>query len=389
MDAVYNRFAYLLEGYKSLSLTKKELAEFYLLVNDPACSSQLEDQFDADLLQDELTETLSVEESVKLYDLVWQSVQPATPVRQISFLHKWRWAAAAVILLAAGLGTWLLWNSTTAPAFVENQHQRDIQPGKEGAILTLGNGAQIVLDDQGNGMIAEQRGANILLQDGQLQYQSNQKMEQQAMYNTMSTPKGRTFTLQLPDGTKVWLNAASSIRYPTIFTGKDRSVEINGEAYFEVAKDPSKPFRVDVNKRADIEVLGTSFNVHAYDNESSLKTTLIEGSVRVENDASSVILKPGQQARVDDQITIEQNASISKVMAWKNGQFNFEGMTLKEVMRQLERWYDIEVVYEKNVKDIEFFGKLDRNLTLEGLMKSLKYADINFRIEGRKLIIMP
>jgi ferric-dicitrate binding protein FerR (iron transport regulator) len=171
--------------------------------------------------------------------------------------------------------------------------------------------------------------------------------------------------------------------------GKERVVEITGEAYFEVAANPKMPFKVTVNHKAEIEVLGTHFNVNAYVNEVSLNTTLLEGSVLINNGTEKAILKPGQQAQVTQAIKIVRDADIDKIMAWKNGYFNFEGMNLREVMQQLERWYDIEVVYENNVPDVRFYGELSRDLNLSGIIAALKDSDVHFRIEGKKLIVLP
>jgi ferric-dicitrate binding protein FerR (iron transport regulator) len=240
------------------------------------------------------------------------------------------------------------------------------------------------------------------------------------------TPKGRQFSLLLPDGTQVWLNAASSIRYPTTFTEGQRRVEVSGEVYFEIARNTKMPFRASVNNKAEVEVLGTHFNVNAYENEEYINTTLLEGSIKVQaggaaqpgnNDSSqvaspdrpdphpaqpsSVILKPGQQAlmqvgettqpamKAQPGITVV-DADIDQVMAWKNGAFNFNGASLEEVMRQLERWYDIEVIYEKGVPDIRIGGELSRDVSLAGLLKGLKESKVRFRIEeGHRLVVLP
>jgi hypothetical protein len=299
---------------------------------------------------------------------------------------------AAAIIIIAGIATWFITGNRSNDRVVNNKGHRkvDIAPGHDGAILTLANGSQMVLDSLGNGVIASQNGAQVVLKNGFVQYDATGKTSVEITYNTMSTPRGRQFQLVLPDGSKVWLNAASAIKYPTTFTGKERLVEMNGEAYFEVAKDAAKPFRVKINEGLYVQVLGTNFNVNAYENEAAVKTTLLEGSVQVVA-KSSVLLKPGEQAIVTQasQPAIDDKPSIDKVMAWKNGLFNFEGMRLKEVMKQLERWYDIDVVYEPGVPDIEFYGELSRNTTLIDVIAALKDSDVHFRIEGRKLIVLP
>ncbi len=312
------------------------------------------------------------------------------------FRKKWlRYAAAVVFILGLGLCFFLTnrpHNENVLTPIAHTNSSEDIQPGKEGAVLTLVDGSKLVLDSLGNGLITTQNGTKVMLRNGALVYNADQSSPIAAGYNTMTTPKGRQFQLVLPDGSKVWLNAASSIRYPIIFTGNERKVEITGEAYFEVVKNTSLPFRVKMNEGREIEVLGTHFNVNSYDNEESINTTLLEGSVRVNNKNSRIVLKPGQQARVGatEKINVLDDVDVDRVMAWKNGIFDFQDASLEEVMRQLERWYDIEIVYEKNIPRLEFFGKMGRDLTLSAVLRGLEKSNVQFRMEsGRKLVVLP
>ena len=324
--------------------------------------------------------------------------QPAVkaPIRKI-FMRQWWIAASVILVVCTGMYFWLRDNNSaeTTPGVAYN---KDIAPGKEGAILTLADGSQVVLDSLGNGVIAAQNGAQVIIKNGALVYEAlneGKQHETQLAYNIMNTPKGRQFSLLLPDGTRVWLNAASSIRFPTVFTGNTRQVEVNGEAYFEVAKNPAMPFIVNVNNRATIEVLGTHFNVNAYENEGTINTTLLEGKVKINN----ALLKPGQQAQLANTtmaagnttpVKIISEVNVEKVVAWKNGLFNFEGATLKEVMRQLTRWYDIDVVFEGEVPDIHFVGEMEKNMPLKDLLEILEKTGVHFRIEaGRKLVVLP
>jgi ferric-dicitrate binding protein FerR (iron transport regulator) len=269
----------------------------------------------------------------------------------------------------------------------------DIEPGKEGAILTLDDGTTVLLDSMSNGLVATQNGTKVLLNDGQLTYSVDNSSQGKLAYHTMTTPKGRQFQLQLPDGSKVWLNAASSIRYPVVFTGKGREVEVTGEVYFEISQNPNMPFRVTANGKTEIEVIGTHFNINAYTNEGNIRTTLLEGSVRISDHSEKIVLKPGQQAQsgqASDPIKIIDDVDVEKVMAWKNGVLNFQDATLEEVMRQLERWYDIDVIYEKGIPKLEFFGKMGRDLTLNEVLRGLQISEVRCRIEeGRRLVIMP
>ncbi|WP_346319307.1 FecR domain-containing protein [Chitinophaga sp. YIM B06452] len=310
------------------------------------------------------------------------------PVHRVHFMRRWGWAAA-VAVLAAGLGAYLLsTRDKSSQPEVAAVNTPDIAPGKNGAVLTLADGSQVELDSLGNGVIATQNGAKVRLQNGQVVYDETGEPAGTA-FNTMTTPRGRQFRITLPDDTKVWLNAASSLRYPTAFTGKERRVEVTGEAYFEVAKNKDKPFLVEVNNTAEVQVLGTHFNINAYANEPAIYTTLLEGKVGVVSNRQGAMLKPGQQAQISNGIKVADDVDIDKVMAWKNGVFNFEGATLEQFLRQVERWYDIDVEYEKGVPAITFWGKMTRDIPLSGLLVVLQKSNVHFRLEGRKLIVLP
>jgi transmembrane sensor len=322
------------------------------------------------------------------------------------FLQPWfKYAAAAILIIAV---VFFIWSSrqkpmtVTASAETPKPTNTDIAPGSQGAILTLADGRQVVLDSLGNGTISLQTGAEVRLKDGQLVYAPVASAEQQLAYNSISTPKGRQFQLVLPDQTKVWLNAASSLKYPTQFSGNERRVEIQGEAYFEVAKDARKPFIVSLPDRpdgagADVKVLGTHFNINAYSNEPAIKTTLLEGAVQIvkhktgNRKENAIVLKPGEQGVdiANAPLTIYRSPNIDKVMAWKNGVFNFEEATLQEVMHQLERWYDIDVEYETGIPKLEFVGKMGRDLSLKNVLRGLELSKVHFRLEGRKLVVLP
>lgn len=314
-------------------------------------------------------------------------------------LVRWLAAASVLFVLAASSYWWAISFSPQEPT-VADVRPVTVMPGKNGAILTLADGSQLVLDSLGDGRVASQQGANAVLKAGSLAYDQTGPGSNETEFNTMTTPKGRQFHVTLPDGTGVWLNAASSLRYPTAFAGKERVVILTGEAYFEVAKNEKMPFRVEVSNRATVEVLGTHFNVKAYTNEESIDATLLEGSVRVtagetHDHGNAVRLKPGQQARIprtgdraDGLLRVVAVADIDNVMAWKNGTFNFEGQSLVEVMRQLERWYDINVSYEGSPRGMKFFGKMDRNITLNELLTILSNNGLQYRLEGGKTLII-
>ncbi|MDH7463224.1 FecR domain-containing protein [Chitinophagaceae bacterium 26-R-25] len=318
------------------------------------------------------------------------------PMNRSRLIVRWAVAASAILVLATGSYLWFQ-NSTVPSVKQQAKAQQDIPAGKTGAILILADGSKVVLDSLHNGVIAQQNGSQVLLKSGQLAYDASSSSTGEPTYNVLNTPKGRQFQLVLPDGTKVWLNSASSLKYPTTFSSKDRRVQLSGEAYFEVSKAVDKPFILILANNAEVKVLGTSFNVNAYDNESKIKATLLEGSVKVTASNTSgvangeaAILKPRQQAQLaqaGNDIAVVSNVDVDKVVAWKNGVFNFEGASLTEVMRQLERWYDIEVVYEGDVPNIEFYGELSRNNSLNDVIAALKDSDVHFRRDGRKLIV--
>ncbi|QEC42126.1 FecR family protein [Pseudobacter ginsenosidimutans] len=353
-----------------------------------------------ELTPDALYELLLVEDQVQTYDADrWEPVltkvfnvdkfeeriESAPVVHRVHFLRKWWAAASIIVLLSAVVYFYLKPSKLNQDKGIANTDSIEIQPGKTGAILTLADGSRVSLDSIQNGEIALQGGVRAKVVNGALMYEGQ---GQEMLYNTMSTPKGRQFQVTLPDGTGVWLNAASSIRYPTSFTGAERKVEITGEVYFEVKKD-IRPFIVSADNRAEVTVLGTSFNVNSYSNETEIRATLLEGAVQVSKGAQSVIIKPGEQAVVQQTISITKGVALEKVMAWKAGLFNFEDVSLGEAMRQLERWYDIEVIYEKDIPNIELEGEMSKDITLNGLMNVLKELGVRYKLEGRKLTILP
>ncbi|SEW37712.1 FecR family protein [Chitinophaga arvensicola] len=303
-----------------------------------------------------------------------------------------RYAAAGLLLLGTGAYLWTL-RQHREPSLAHASSAETIAPGRDGAVLTLADGSRVVLDSMGNGVIANQQGVPVSLQNGQLAYGPISSSGEEMVYNTISTPRGRQFKVLLPDGSKVWLNAASALRYPTAFTGKDRRVTLEGEAYFEIAKNAAMPFKVAVGNTTEVEVLGTSFNINSYKNESTIKTTLLEGVVRLHAYQQSQTLKPGQQVSITpskEKMEPAHEADPEQVMAWKNGLFKFDDASLPEVMRELERWYDIEVTYAKGIPPIRFGGEINKQNTLQDVLQILEESNVHFKLEqGRKLVVMP
>lgn len=338
------------------------------------------------------------EEAIEQWYRELQTRMGASPVAEIGSgtakvrrLRNWGWVAAAMVVLVGAVWLFSQQQGKDTPQVATTP--AEIQPGKEGAVLTLADGSKVVLDSLGNGVISTQNGTRVVLKDGLVAYEPQQK-EGAVAYNSIATPKGRQFSILLPDGSRAWLNAESSLRYPTAFSGNERRVQVSGEVYFEVAHNADMPFRVSIGAGTEVEVLGTSFNVNAYTNEKAIYTTLLEGKVKMKSAGKGeLLLRPGQQARLPvsnaNGIALETEVDTDKVMAWKNGLFNFDGAGIEEVMRQLERWYDIEVVYEKGIPDIIFGGKLRKDVSLSGVLKSLEESEVHFRMEGRRLIVLP
>ncbi len=266
---------------------------------------------------------------------------------------------------------------------------KEIPPGGNKAILTLANGSSIILGDVKNGALAQQGNTTIVKADGKLSYETKQKANGSTLFNTIVTPRGGQYQVVLPDGSEVWLNAASSLRFPTAFTGKDRRVEITGEAYFEIAKDAARPFYVKVGS-SEVQVLGTNFDIMAYTEESTLKTTLIEGSVRFVNGGNASVLTPGQQSRLnkDGRISIAGNVDATEVLAWKNGSFHFENAGIEDVMRQMSRWYDVDIAYDNKNGTNHFYADIPRTTNLSDALKALSLTGkVHFEIQGKKIIV--
>ncbi len=317
-----------------------------------------------------------------------------TPARIIPMAHAkrlWWRVAAAVAVIVASVAIYTGWQWKAASQKIT---ALEVAPGASTAMLTLGNGQVITLDSAHNGQLADEGNATIRKPaNGQLVYQQAGSATGKTVYNSLATPRGGQYRLTLPDGTKVWLNAASSITYPTAFTGKERNVSVTGEAYFEVAANEAMPFRVSVGDKTRIDVLGTHFNVNAYTDEPSINTTLLEGAVKINAGEQKRVLLPGQQAQVarsTGQLQRIAQVNVNETVAWKNGTFAFTNASVPEVLRQLARWYNLEVVFQGAVPDITFTGEIDQDLTLSQVLQGLSKVHIHYRLEaGNKLVILP
>jgi transmembrane sensor len=363
---------------------KKELIRRYR--DNKASSEELEVFFHL-MSQGELNEEL--EEVMNEETLTEVHSQRVLPL----YKRSWFRVAAAVLLFAASAVTYIVYSKTKEPQVIAESKPvvQDIAPGGDKAILQLADGSTIVLENAANDSIVKQGNANVLKKDGLLAYNAVHGNSTEILFNTVTTPIGGQYQLILADGSKVWLNAASSIRFPTVFAGKQRKVEVTGEAYFEVAKNASMPFIVVVDGKSEVEVLGTHFNINSYADEATINTTLLEGSVNVKGNGESKIITPGQQAQVNaiGQITLNKQPDIEQVMAWKNGLFNFKGESIETVMRQLARWYDFSVQYQEPVTE-KFYVKLNRNTNISNIFKILETTGgVHFKIEGKKITVKP
>lgn len=307
----------------------------------------------------------------------------------------YKYAIAASVALLIGIGYYNTTQRTTSFNSINKEKENTVvekerQKNSDEVILTLSDGSKVVLNDQKNGVVASQEDIVITKdKDGQIRYEDkNSDHKGKVSFNTLITPNGKTFQIALPDGTVVWMNAGSSLKYPTYFEGNERSVALTGEAYFEVAHNPKMPFKVLSNGQ-EVEVLGTHFNVRAYENEPLLKTTLLEGKIKITEGSNSALVKPGQQIVVSldkhSMRTREVNAELA--VAWKNRLFYFENAKYDEIMREIERWYDVDVIYKGKIPDERFEGAIQKDLKLDQVLKMLESKDIHFKISGKEVIV--
>jgi len=406
MNTTNSRIIYLWQRFSARAATPAEMDELMELL-----SSGSHDEESRQYLEQLLAATPAGAEDPARWEPILQSIlhpiRTLEPAGAPSPVRRWvrrMMTAAAILLLLVGLGR--LWRSkdthtaVTAPVAV-------VPPGGNRAVLTLAGGQKIILDSAATGILADQGNTRVQkLGDGELAYEGgkeNARSGKEAaapLYNTLTTPRGGQYQLTLPDGTKVWLDAASSLTYPTAFTGGDRTVELTGEAYFEVVHDKKRRFTVKAGGQT-IQDIGTHFNVNAYTDEPALVTTLLEGAVSVDGH----LLRPGEKATVtgatgpgatvtgttaggvDVKVT---KGDPEQAVAWKNGLFYFSDAGLQTVMRQLSRWYNVEVSYEGNIPSRQFNGMIGRSLTLDQVLKGLAKENVHYRIEeGHRLIITP
>jgi transmembrane sensor len=376
-----------LDNWISESPENKEL--FETLTNKTALSALMKEYYEAHTSKDD---------AQKRANEMTFGVAPAVVRPMYNFLKRMSVAAAVMVVVGVGGYIWYSNYNKVKPvphAQVKPQQQHDVSPGKYSAMLTLADGSQVALDSTA-GTFAQQGNASLVSRDGKLVYEKGKERSKEVLYNTLTTSKGEMYGVTLNDGTKVWLNSASSIHYAVIFTGSERKVVITGEAYFEVAKNRDQPFIVQV-KGMEVEVLGTHFNVNSYADEPAMKTTLLEGKVGVRSAATNAqtILEPGEQAILqqtgDNKMALvkTKDVDVDAEVAWRFGYFNFSNTDFRTLMRQLERWYDVEVVYQGDVPDVKSFGEIPRELSLSQVLNALQRPGVHFKVVDKKIVVLP
>ncbi|WP_290709575.1 FecR family protein [Flavihumibacter sp. CACIAM 22H1] len=410
-----HRLNYLLEQFFQKTISVQETEELNELLSQLDKDTPLEEWMREKWASYVAEASLSDQEADGYFEVISGRVEEGERVKKeeeggsveevkgaVYFLKRyWGRVAAVVVVVASGLLLYLSTQEKASPVPAEQlakTARQDVAPGGNYATLTLGDGSKLVLDSVGNGLIASQGNARIIkLNNGALSYEKENAADK-VVFNTMSTPVGGQYRLTLPDGTGIWLNAASSITYPTAFTGGERTVSITGEVYFEVAKNPRQPFKVKAGDQL-IEVLGTHFNVNAYPEERSLATTLVEGSVKVsgigtghtENPASAapvLILQPGQQAQFSKgKLQLNQYPDLEETLAWKDGLFHFNGTNIETIMRNVARWYGVEVVYKDKI-DEQFVAEIPRNVNVSQLLELLELTrQVKFSVENKVITV--
>jgi transmembrane sensor len=400
MSALNARLYYLFNGYYNQTITEQERDELFQIINASTNDVELTALIQQAWNDLEVNEPLfdPAKSMDMLNNILKNGNQDDIHIIKPPDNHRlWlRLGTAAALMIFLGFGAYVLINkkkpSDPKKNIAKSRPAHDVLPGGNRALLTLANGKTIYLDNAQNGVLAKEGNTQInKTRDGQLVYEGGKDGSANGAVpmNTITTPRGGQYQLVLNDGSKVWLNSASSLSFPAVFTGKTREVEITGEAYFEVAKNAAMPFRVKTNHTV-IEVLGTHFNTMAYNDEAVMKTTLLEGSVKISNNNYTSVLKPGQQASLNQngEIHVVNDADANDSVAWKDGLFQFTDASIQSIMRQAARWYDVEVSYEGQIPVREFTGRISRNVKASELLGMLKYAGVNFKIEDKRITIM-
>lgn len=397
MSNAKERASYLFNRYYQKTATEAERKELFLLMENMGDDALADLTKEAYAAADGAAWETDEGKAAAILQRILGGEAPQAAPRRTKIFSLWsRVAVAASLLLVVGSVVYFTQKGKSEPVATHTPKPkvvaRDAEPGTNKAVLTLGDGSTIVLNDAGNGTLAEQGGIEVSkTADGQIVYKARgaQNASGAVVINKVSTPRGGQFQVVLPDGSKAWLNAASSLSFPTAFNAEKREVSMTGEVYFEIEKSKA-PFVV-ASPKGDIQVLGTHFNVMAYDDEKAMETTLLEGSVKLTSGAASRILKPGEQAvsAAPGELKLNAAVDVDEVMAWKNGLFNFNDGSIESVMRQVSRWYDVDVVFEGKLPQKQLTGNISRNVKASEVLAMLNYTGINFKIQGKKIIVTP
>lgn len=387
MDEIFQR-------YYEKSASEAEIQELMQWMADPANEAELirlmRDRWEA---LEPGAQWLPAEKSAAMLAAILPAEGEREKTPRAKIIRFWLRVAAAVIILLIAGGAWFwIHHRALQIAVIPAQppEKNDVQPGGNRATLVLANGSTIVLDSAGRGLLAQQGSTSVSkTSDGQLVYNGTRE-KNAAGFNTVSTPRGGRYQVVLPDGSKVWLNAASSLRFPTAFTNAERTVELTGEAYFEVTHHAEKPFLVAVNGMT-VKVLGTHFNVMAYDEEAAIKTSLLEGKVKVSFAGREVSLAPSEQSsleKAEAQLSVDKNADLEKAVAWKDGLFYFENDDIQTIMRQLARWYDVKVIYSAPIRSHYYSGQIRTQVPLSDALHRLELVGhVKFQIDGKTVSV--
>jgi ferric-dicitrate binding protein FerR (iron transport regulator) len=402
MHSVKTRTSFLFKKYYNKTASIKEREELFQIIkttSDDKLKELMREEWDNLEMTDPL---FNSDQSMEMLNKIFPAEQQSNeqqeefvPITDVSWSSRFKRisvAAAILVLLSSGMYFYFKPSLSPQAQIAYTPIFQDIPPGGNKATLTLSDGQTIILDSAKNGIIASTKSFKIVkTESGQVVYQPFERIQNNALgaeFNTITTPRGGEYRVVLPDGSKVWLNSASSIKFPGVFKGNTRSVEIEGEAYFEITKNSAMPFKVK-SKNVDIEVIGTHFNVKTYTGDEVMKTTLLEGSIKIEGGNSSHLLKPGQQAvLIGNEMKVLSDVDIEEQIAWKNGLFQFKDAGIQDVMHQAALWYDLNVSFEGKIPEKYFTGKVSRNVNASEFMNMLMYTGVKFKIEGKNIVVI-
>jgi ferric-dicitrate binding protein FerR (iron transport regulator) len=392
-----DRIPKLIAGHLRGELTTREQKELDDWINEKEANKLFFAECTNEKLLAEELRQFNKKDRTPILNNTLQNIDPGTKtINKSRLVQMKRYMTAACLVLIVATVIYVLNRNSNRKEVAKttintnDSYKNDVAPGSDKAILTLANGSTIELSNAGNKKIADENGTTVSQQGAQLVYDASQALSNRQLkfsYNVLTTPRGGQYHVVLPDGSRVWLNAVSSIRYPTAFIGKERNVEITGEVYFEVTKDASKPFKV-VAGEVRVEVLGTHFNINSFPDESEMQTTLLEGTVKVNTQGLTHVLNPGQAALVDQNGKFNiREVDTEQAVAWKNNSFHFRDNDIETIMRQLARWYDVEIIY-KGIVTKRYTGIVSRTVPVSGILNFLERSGgVRFITEGNKVIV--